>query len=120
MNSSQPLLRKPSVDIRCAANVLIASGCTDLLGRLPAGQETNRPATSSFIKPSAGIDRAEFPVRMNRTLPVSCFITPQQHVFDDFTAMGTGLPRGAGVQQADDSTAAAGAGVQQAGAVSVA
>ena len=51
-------------------------------------------------------------------------MTPQQQEFDDLTAMVMGLPRGAGVQQADDSAVvsavvAAVAGVQQAAAASL-
>ena len=68
-NSSQLLLRKPSVGHpRMAKRLHGHRNAPSPLGWLPAEYALKRPPAMAFIKPSAMIERAELPVQMNSTL----------------------------------------------------
>jgi hypothetical protein len=67
-NSSQLLLRSPSVRKPSFSSSSTASGCTLPLGKLPALKPLKRPFPQCSTSTSARVLRAELPVQRNRTL----------------------------------------------------
>jgi hypothetical protein len=67
-NSSQLLLRNPSVEIPACCSWRMANGWTTPCGWLPALYAVNRGFPLWFKIPSARIDRARFPVHKKSTL----------------------------------------------------
>jgi hypothetical protein len=67
-NSSQLLLRSPSIGICAASSRFSAYARTEPEGWLPALYAVNRGFPLKLRIASAMIERAEFPVQRNRTL----------------------------------------------------
>src|SRR5215472_7517565 len=67
-NSSQPLLRRPIVEMCCLASVSSAKGLGPASGVLPAEKARKRPLPMSFRSASAMMLRTELCVQINSTL----------------------------------------------------